>query len=87
MGQWDFYNEFKELCEYYNSDIYKNKKITKLYYEKVKSMSLDEFKQLCVNIIKEFKFMPKVADMSDSGANRVRSRTYTEEFLSQFYET
>lgn len=87
MNKREFFDEFKELCEYYNSNIYENKKITRLYYEKVKSMPLDKFKKLCEHLISEYKFMPKVADFENTSSGiRLHDREYSEEFLNQFYD-
>lgn len=86
MGQWEFYYEFKDLCEYYNNKIYENQRITKLYYEKVKSMSIDDFKKLCEEFINEFKYMPKVADFDKNSKVGYKGRYYTKEFLESFYD-
>lgn len=86
MGQWEFYNEFKELCEYYNNKIFENKKITKMYYEKVKSMPINEFKNMCNEFINTYKFMPRVADFDITNSLGHRGRNYTETFLESFYD-
>lgn len=87
MGQWDFYNEFKELCKYFNNKTYENKKITKMYYEKCKHMTLEEFKALCEELMFNLKFMPKIADFERSnGYSKIEGRIYTKEFLESFYD-
>lgn len=91
MGQWEFYNEFKELCEYYNDKTYENKRLTKMYYEKVKKMSLKEFQDMCNKIILENKFMPRVADFGKDYNSFLlevmhKNRKYSEEYLESLYD-
>lgn len=87
MDQWEFYNEFKELCEYYNSKIYENKRITKMYYEKVKNNSLEQFKNMCNMWIKSSKYMMKVSDFGSSDiGNMHRGRLYSKDFMESLYD-
>ena len=91
MGQWEFYNEFKELCEYYNDKTYENKRLTKMYYEKVKEMSLKEFQDMCNKIILESKYMPRVADFGKDYNTFLlevmhKNRKYSEEYLESLYD-
>lgn len=91
MNKIDFFNEFKELCEYYNSDIFKNKRITALYYDKVKNKNIDEFKKMCNEIINTSKYMPKIADFGGSYISELqkyihKKREYSEEYLESFYD-
>ena len=89
MGKLEFYNEFKELCDYYGNKIYDNKKITKMYYDKVKNLNLKEFQKMCRKFINDFKYMPKVAEFEiKKGASYggYIGRTYTDEFLESLYD-
>lgn len=88
MNEWTFFNEFKTLCEYYKDRTYENKKITKMYYEKVKNMSLNDFKKLCDKFMFESKFMPKIAEFSlnENNFQGYKQREYNEQFFEQFYE-
>lgn len=86
MEQGKFYEKFKSLCDYYNSDIYKNMKITKMYYEKVKDLSIEEFSHMCKDFINNNKFMPKVAEFDYSKDKGHYGRYYTEEFLESLYD-
>lgn len=86
MNQWEFYNEFKELCEYYNTKIYENKKITKMYYNKVKGMNISDFKKLCDRFINECKFMPRVAEFKLTNKIGHRGRHYTKKYLESLYD-
>lgn len=91
MNKKEFYNEFKELCEYYNDKTYENKKLTKMYYEKVKEMSLKEFQDMCNKIILESKYMPRVADFGKDYNTFLlevmhKNRKYSEEYLESLYD-
>lgn len=91
MNEWEFFNEFKQLCEYFKDETYKNKRITKMYYEKVKHMNIKDFKILCDRLISEYKYMPKIADFGGNYVSYIcdlahKARTYTEEELESFYE-
>ncbi len=86
MKQWDFFYEFKRLCEYYKDKTYEDKRITKLYYEKVKNMDINQFKSFCDELINKYTFMPRVAEFEISSGIGHRGRKYTEEFLNQFYD-
>ena len=87
MNEWNFYYAFKELCEYFNSNTYKNKKLTRLYYEKCKNMSIEQFKKLCEELMYRLKFMPKIADFDrKNGYSNLEGRIYTKEFLESFYD-
>lgn len=91
MNKKEFYNEFKELCEYYNDKTYENKRLTKMYYEKVKEMSLKEFQDMCNKIILESKYMPRVADFGKDYNTFLlevmhKSRKYSEEYLESLYD-
>lgn len=91
MNKKEFYNEFKELCEYYNDKTYENKKLTKMYYEKVKEMSLKEFQDMCNKIILESKYMPRIADFGKDYNTFLlevmhKNRKYSEEYLESLYD-
>lgn len=91
MNKKEFFEVFKSLCEYYRDDVYKNKKLTAMYYEKVKDVSINEFKKLCDKFINESKFMPKVADFGENYMSYITnmahsSRSYSKEFLESFYD-
>lgn len=91
MNKKEFYNEFKELCEYYNDKTYENKRLTKMYYEKVKEMSLKEFQDMCNKIILESKYMPRVADFGKDYNTFLlevmhKNRKYSEEYLESLYD-
>lgn len=91
MNKKEFYNEFKELCEYYNDKTYENKKLTKMYYEKVKDISLKEFQDMCNKIILESKYMPRVADFGKDYNTFLlevmhKNRKYSEEYLESLYD-
>lgn len=85
MSKIEFFEEFKMLCAYYKDEIYKNKRITALYYEKVKNMPIKEFKKMCNELINIYKFMPRVAEFETQRNYNHKQRYYTEEFLNQFY--
>lgn len=85
MEQGKFYEKFRNLCEYYNNDIYKNMKITKMYYEKIKDLSIEEFSNMCRDIINNNKFMPKVAEF-DNSKKGYAGRYYSDEFLESLYD-
>ena len=91
MDQWKFYYEFKELCEYFKDKTYENKKLTKLYYEKVKDMTLEEFKKMCEDIIMKEKFMPKISEFGKDYNTYLlevmhKNRKYSKEYLESFYD-
>lgn len=91
MNKKEFYNEFKELCEYYNDKTYENKRLTKMYYEKVKEMSLKEFQDMCNKIILESKYMPRVADFGKDYNTFLlevmhKNRKYSEKYLESLYD-
>ena len=91
MNKKEFYNEFKELCEYYNDKTYENKRLTKMYYEKVKDVSLQEFQNMCNKLILESKFMPRVADFGKDYNTFLlevmhKNRKYSEEYLESLYD-
>lgn len=91
MNKKEFYNEFKELCEYYNDKTYENKRLTKMYYEKVKDISLKEFQDMCNKIILESKYMPRVADFGKDYNTFLlevmhKNRKYSEEYLESLYD-
>lgn len=86
MNKSEFFNEFKELCEYYNTKIYQNKRLTERYYNKVKNVAVSEFKKMCDAIIDEFKFMPRVADFELTSGIGHRGRHYTKEYLESLYD-
>ena len=91
MNKKEFYNEYKELCEYYNDKTYENKRLTKMYYEKVKEMSLKEFQDMCNKIILESKYMPRVADFGKDYNTFLlevmhKNRKYSEEYLESLYD-
>lgn len=91
MNKKEFYNEFKELCEYYNDKTYENKRLTKMYYEKVKEMSLKEFQDMCNKIILESKYMPRIADFGKDYNTFLlevmhKNRKYSEEYLESLYD-
>ncbi len=91
MNEWEFYYEFKELCDYFKDKTYENKKITKMYYEKVKNMSIDKFKKMCERIIQENKYMPKIAEFGQDYIGYLSNmahtkRTYSKEYIESFYD-
>lgn len=87
MEKQDFYNQFKELCNYFHDKTYENKKITALYYKKCQNMSLEEFKKLCEELICNLKFMPKISDFDKiQGFSAIEKRIYTKEFLESLYD-
>ena len=87
MKEWDFYNEFKDLCQYFNNETYKNKKLTRMYYEKCKDMTIEEFRYLCDELMYRLKFMPKIADFErKNGYSNLEGRIYTKEFLESWYD-
>ncbi len=87
MNEWEFYKEFKELCEYFNNTTYKNKKLTRMYYDKCKNMNLEEFKKMCEELMFNLKFMPRIADFDKKqGLSTIEKRIYTKEFLESFYD-
>ncbi|MEG0872955.1 MAG: hypothetical protein RSD14_04905 [Clostridia bacterium] len=86
MNKKEFFNEFKEMCEYFNSKIFKNRKITTMYYEKVKHMKTEEFKKVCKEMINNFKFMPRIADFDTKSSIGHHGRCYTKEFLEILYD-
>lgn len=86
MERGKFYEKFKNLCEYYNSNIYENGKITKMYYEKVKDLSIEEFSNMCRDFINNNKFMPRVAEFDFNTDKGHYGRYYTEEFLESLYD-
>lgn len=86
MNKKEFFEEFKELCEYFNNGTYKNKKLTRMYYDKCKNMNLEQFKKLCEELIYNLKFMPRVADFDITTSLGHRGRSYTETFLESFYD-
>lgn len=86
MKQKEFYLEFKKLCKYYNSNIYKDEYITSIYFEKVRKYSVDVFKNKCRELILKDKFMPKVAEFSSDSFIKIHDNQYTETFFNQFYD-
>lgn len=84
MNKNEFFIEFKKLCDYYNNKTYENKEITRFYYEKVKGLNVNQFKEKCKDIINNCVFMPKVAEFNTTIGHQARH--YTEEFLNEFYE-
>ena len=87
MNKKEFFEEFKELCEYFNNGTYKNKKLTRMYYEKCKNMNIEEFKKLCEELMYKLKFMPKIADFDrKNGYSTLEGRIYTKEFLESLYD-
>lgn len=85
MKREEFLQKFIKLCNYYNSEIYKDEKITIMYYEKVKDLSVEEFSNLCRDIINNNKFMPKIAEFNNSKRGYA-GRYYTDDFLESLYD-
>ena len=86
MNQGEFYSIFKKLCEYYNSDIFTNQKITVMYYEKVKDLSKKEFAEMCIVFINSSKFMPRVSEFNENDGNGHYGRHYSNEYLENLYD-
>lgn len=85
MSKKEFFEEFKKLCIYFKDKTYENKRITALYYEEVKNMTLNEFIDKCNELIRTCRFMPRIAEMNIKSDIGHRGRVYTEEFLNRFY--
>lgn len=85
MKKEEFLQKFIKLCNYYNSEIYKDGKITVMYYEKVKELSIEEFSNMCRDFINNNKFMPKVAEF-DNSKKGYAGRYYSDEFLESLYD-
>lgn len=87
MNKREFFDEFKEMCEYFNNKTYENKRLTRMYYDKCKNMTLEEFKKLCEELMYKLKFMPKIADFDrKQGFSTIEKRIYTKEFLETLYD-
>ena len=87
MDKQEFYNEFKDLCQYFNNETYKNKKLTRMYYDKCKNMNIEEFRSLCKELMYKLRFMPKIVEFErKSGYSNLEGRIYTKEFLESWYD-
>lgn len=86
MKKEEFLQMFIRLCNYYNSEIYKDEKITVMYYEKVKDLSIEEFSKMCRDIINTSKFMPKVAEFDFNTDKGHYGRYYSDDFLESLYD-
>ncbi|MEG0367172.1 MAG: hypothetical protein RR585_10075 [Coprobacillus sp.] len=88
MNKFEFMNEFKRLCMYFNSkQLLQDKQILALYYSKVKHMNNEQFKDKCNSFMNSNTFMPKISEFDkNKGARGHRGREYTEEFLESMYD-
>ena len=85
MNKKEFFGEFIKLCMYFKDKTYENKRITSLWYEEVKHMSLQQFVSKCDELIKTYRFMPRIAEINIESKVGHKGRKYTEELLNSFY--